>query len=187
MSYDCAVVAMDLFSLTVFNTNLGWMGVVGSSSGLRKIILPQKSKEAVISHVKDWGSGTIECGDSALFDDLPHRLRSYLKGKAVDFPDKLDLAQATRFQQDVWQITRTVPYGETRSYAWVANKSGLPRAARAVGQALARNPLPIIIPCHRVIGSHGGLGGFSGGVEVKRYLLNLEVAYMEEHHVLSIC
>ena len=94
----------------------------------------------------------------------------------MDFPDKLDLARATRFQQDVWQITRTIPYGETRSYAWVAGQLGLPMAVRAVGQALARNPLPIIIPCHRVVGSHGGLGGFRGGLEMKRHLLNLEVA-----------
>ena len=89
---------------------------------------------------------------------------------------KLDLGDITRFQQSVWQVVRTIPYGETRSYGWVADKLGLPKAARGVGQALARNPLPIVIPCHRVIGNNGSLGGFGGGVEVKEFLLRLERA-----------
>jgi methylated-DNA-[protein]-cysteine S-methyltransferase len=69
-----------------------------------------------------------------------------------------------------------IPYGETRSYGWVADKLDLPKAARGVGQALARNPLPIVIPCHRVISGNGSLGGFSGGVEIKELLLRLEEA-----------
>jgi methylated-DNA-[protein]-cysteine S-methyltransferase len=120
--------------------------------------------------------GAAEEQSPALFDDLPHRLSRYLEGEPVDFPDKLDLGEITRFQQNVWQIVRTIPYGETRSYGWVANKLGSPKAARGVGQALARNPMPIVIPCHRVIGSNGSLGGFGGGVGVKEFLLRLERA-----------
>lgn len=146
---------------------------MSSPAGLRKVILPQESKEAVLSQVKGWDY-PAEGDNSASFGDLPQRLRSYLEGEPVDFPDTLDLAGATRFQRSVWRIARTIPYGETRSYAWVASQLGLPEAARAVGQALGRNLLPIIIPCHRVIGSDGSLSGFGGGVKMKRYLLQIE-------------
>jgi methylated-DNA-[protein]-cysteine S-methyltransferase len=106
--------------------------------------------------------------------DLMERLRSYFAGQRVTFPDELDLSPATAFQRQVWQLTRLIPYGETRSYSWVAKQLGKAGAARAVGQALARNPLPIIIPCHRVVASDGKLGGFSEGVEMKRHLLHQE-------------
>jgi len=102
------------------------------------------------------------------------RFKTYFRGGKIIFPDELDLSGATPFQRKVWEITRLIPYGETRSYAWVAEQVNNPQAARAVGQALARNPLPIIIPCHRVITTNGKLGGFSGGVETKRRLLQLE-------------
>jgi len=104
------------------------------------------------------------------------RFRFYLSGDKITFPDELDLSGATPFQRKVWEITRLIPYGETRSYAWVAEQVNKPRAARAVGQALARNPLPIIIPCHRVVTIDGRLGGFSGGVETKSRLLHLEAS-----------
>ncbi len=80
----------------------------------------------------------------------------------------------TPFQRKVWNAVKAIPYGETRSYKWVAKKIGNPKAARAVGQALKRNPLLIIIPCHRVICSDGKLGGFSQGLKKKRELLKLE-------------
>jgi len=102
------------------------------------------------------------------------RFRIYFSGDEITFPDELDLSGATHFQRRVWEITRLIPYGETRSYTWVAQQVGKPGAARAVGQALARNPLPIIIPCHRVLTIDGKLGGFSGGTEMKRCLLQLE-------------
>jgi methylated-DNA-[protein]-cysteine S-methyltransferase len=159
----------------LFDTGLGWMGIVGSLHGLRDVILPRESKEAVLSQVKrrDY---SVETCDSCSFGDLPQRLRHYFAGELVHFPDKVDFDRASRFQQSVWQVARSIPYGETRSYGWVAAQMGLPKAARAVGQALGRNPLPIVIPCHRVISSNGGLGGFSAGLEMKRYFLNLEKA-----------
>jgi len=104
------------------------------------------------------------------------RLRTYIAGQRATFPDELDLSPATAFQREVWQITRLIPYGETRSYSWVAEQLGQAGAVRAVGQALARNPLPIIIPCHRVVAKNGKLGGYSGGIEMKRYLLSLEAS-----------
>lgn len=111
-----------------------------------------------------------------LFDDLMERLRTYFSGHKVAFPDKLDLFRATHFQREVWEITRLIPYGETRSYAWVAEQIKRPKAVRAVGQALSKNPLPIIVPCHRVVASDGKLGGFSGGVKMKKCLLSLEAS-----------
>jgi methylated-DNA-[protein]-cysteine S-methyltransferase len=74
----------------------------------------------------------------------------------------------------VWLATQKILHGETRSYGWIAGQLGKPEAARAVGQALGRNPLPIIVPCHRVVSGNGGLGGFTGGLDMKKYLLELE-------------
>jgi len=80
----------------------------------------------------------------------------------------------TTFQQAVWRAAMAIPYGETRSYSWIAKRIKNPKAGRAVGQALGVNPIPIIIPCHRVIDATGGLGGFSGGLGMKKRLLALE-------------
>ncbi len=165
----------DHIAFASFDTSLGWMGIVGSPNGLKRVILPKKFKEEILCQVMSYG-WVAEEQSPATFGNLPHRLRRYLEGEPVDFPDKLDLAGATYFQQDVWRLVRNVPYGETRSYGWVASRLGLPRAARAVGQALGRNPLPIIVPCHRVIKSDGGLGGFGGGVKIKELLLRFEKA-----------
>ena len=94
----------------------------------------------------------------------------------MDFADRLDLSSATAFQRDVWEATLRIPFGETRSYSWVAAQIGKPQAARAVGQALGRNPLPVIIPCHRVIATDGSLAGFGSGIWRKEWLLNHEKA-----------
>lgn len=87
---------------------------------------------------------------------------------------KLDLSRLTPFQRKVLEAVKTIPYGETRSYKWVAERIGKPKAARAIGQALKKNPYPIIIPCHRVIRSDGRLGGYSKGIRKKKRLLKKE-------------
>lgn len=87
---------------------------------------------------------------------------------------EIDWSRYTPFQRKVWEVVKTIPRGETRSYKWVAEKVSHPRAVRAVGQALKKNPLPGIIPCHRVIRSDGSLGGFSRGLKKKRELLRAE-------------
>jgi methylated-DNA-[protein]-cysteine S-methyltransferase len=86
----------------------------------------------------------------------------------------LDVGGATPFEIRVWDTVNGIPYGEVRSYDWVAKQVGAPKKVRAVGQALKRNRLPVIIPCHRVINKSGDLGGFSGGVDLKRKLLKIE-------------
>lgn len=155
------------------NTDMGWVGILSSATGLRCTTLPQPSTQEARQLL-----GNINHATWALhsFDNLIQRCRIYFGGHRVTFPDQLDLSGATAFQQQVWEITRLIPYGETRSYAWVAEQIGQPRAVRAVGQALGKNPLPIIIPCHRVITSNSKLGGFGGGVEMKKRLLSLEAA-----------
>ena len=156
----------------IIATKSGWVGMVGSEAGLSYLTLPQPSPVAAIVMLEELITNAVEA--ISAFGDLPYRLRCYFNGDKVIFPDKLDLRGSTPFQQAVWRVTRSIPYGETRSYAWVAEQIKRPEAMRAVGQALAGNPLPIIVPCHRVVASGGKLGGFSGGVEMKRYLLSLE-------------
>jgi methylated-DNA-[protein]-cysteine S-methyltransferase len=87
-------------------------------------------------------------------------LSLYFLGQRTDFDEPLDLQGATHFQARVWSIVRAIPYGQVRSYGWVAAQARSPRAARAVGQVMANNPFPIIVPCHRVVGQAGGLTGF---------------------------
>ncbi len=157
---------------THFETEFGWMGLVGSAAGLRRIVLPQPSPEAVLHLLAQGLPGSIP--DPTPFGDLPHRLRRYFTGEQVSFANELDLASATPFRSAVWQATRLIPYGETRSYSWIAQQIGRPKALRAVGQALARNPFPITVPCHRVLGKDGNLRGFGGGLEMKKRLLEME-------------
>ncbi len=157
-----------------FNTDIGWIGILSSAKGLLGTTLPQPSIDEVRQLLGD--SISYATWSPHLFKDLMERLKVYFSGHRTTFPDKLDLSRATHFQREVWEITRLIPYGETRSYAWVAEQIKKPQAVRAVGQALGKNPLPIIVPCHRVVASNGKLGGFSGGVEMKRYLLFLETS-----------
>ncbi len=156
---------------TAFDTSAGWMGIIGSALGLIHVTLPQTSEQEAGRSL-----GDLECATSVpqRFESVIGRFRAYFDGREVDFPDRLDLSVATSFQRRVWQAARLIPYGETRSYGWVASKTGRPKASRAVGQALGRNPLPVIVPCHRVLAADGGIGGFSGGIEAKRFLLSLE-------------
>jgi len=165
----------EALNYTVCDTCLGWMGIVSSVKGLKKIILPRKSKEELLDRIADCGCKPDNT-DSDYLPGLADRLRRYLNGDTDEFAERLDLGGTTDFQKRVWSIVRNIPRGETRSYGWVAKQLGLPKAARAVGQAVGRNPLPIIIPCHRVVSGDGKLGGFGGGLEIKKFLLDLEQA-----------
>ncbi len=157
---------------TIFNTDMGWVGILASAKGLLGTTLPQPSAQEACQLLGN--SVSYATWSPHLFDDLMERFKVYFSGHRTTFRDKLDFPRATHFQCEVWEITRLIPYGETRSYGWVAEQIKKPQAVRAVGQALSKNPLPIIVPCHRVVTSDGKLGGFSGGVEMKRYLLSLE-------------
>jgi methylated-DNA-[protein]-cysteine S-methyltransferase len=111
--------------------------------------------------------------DDEAFAGVAAQLREYFAGERTEFELDLDLA-GTPFQQRVWAELRRIPYGETISYAELADRIGRPTASRAVGAANGRNPVSIVVPCHRVIGSGGALTGYAGGLERKRALLKLE-------------
>lgn len=112
--------------------------------------------------------------DDKRLKNIIHELSNYFNGHQVNFKSILDLSIGTEFQRKVWEKISKIPYGELRSYKWIASEIGNPNAVRAVGNAVGRNPVPPIIPCHRVIRSDGKLGGFSSGIALKKWLLKLE-------------
>jgi methylated-DNA-[protein]-cysteine S-methyltransferase len=160
------------YNYTVFATEFGWVAIAGSEEGLSRITLPQPSRAKAQAHIASLLPQSV--AEPSFFGDLILRLQMYFKGERVNFPDALDLSGTTAFQGDVWRLARSIPYGETRTYGWIARGMGKPRAGRAVGQALARNRFPIVVPCHRVVGAGGSLIGFSNGLEMKRRLIDLE-------------
>ena len=101
-------------------------------------------------------------------------LRSYFNDGKNEFKQEVKFFTGTDFEKNVWSVLKEIPFGQTRSYKWVAEKVGKPAAVRAVGRALSKNPVPIIVPCHRVIESDGSIGGYSSGVKRKRRLLDME-------------
>lgn len=160
-----------MLKYTVVDTEMGWIAVMSSEKGLVTTTLPQRTAQhALMALGRDIGEVQE---DASGLEDIVARIQAFMAGERVSFPDKIN-PQGTPFQKRVWETTRKIPYGETRSYLWVAREMKRPRAARAAGQALGANPLPIIVPCHRVLTSSGELGGFGGGVEMKRRLLQLE-------------
>jgi len=160
----------------VFETPFGWMGVLASERGLRRTTLPMVSPDACIEGLgEEVERATLS---PARFADLRDRLGRYFGGEPIVFDDEpIDVADATPFFRAAWKACRSIPVGETRPYKWLSTQAGKPLASRAAGQSMARNRLPIIVPCHRVIGSDGGLHGFGSGqtrLDLKQRLLDLE-------------
>jgi methylated-DNA-[protein]-cysteine S-methyltransferase len=146
-------------------TPLGLLLVAGDTTGLRLISFQQGSKQQ--QPAPEW------LQDRRPLRQAIRQLEAYFSGKLRTFA--LDLApQGTPFQQSVWQALQELPYGETTSYGALAHRLGKPQASRAVGAANGRNPLPVVIPCHRVIGSTGKLTGYGGGLDIKEALLAFE-------------
>lgn len=151
-------------------TPAGQVRVELSDRGLRSLTLPRgrarrRRKSAAVL--------------DAMLRRLQRDLRDYFEGKVMDLRHPLDLDGATPFQRAVWRALRRIPHGQTRTYTQIARAIGRPRACRAVGAACGSNPLPLLIPCHRVVGSNG-VGGFSAGRGWKKFLLDLEAAVAEE-------
>ena len=144
---------------------VGDLLLAGDSAGLRRIGFP--SGKGAVEPQPRWRH------ESGCFSDVARQLEEYFGGRRRCFDVELSLS-GTEFQLCVLAALMDIPYGETRSYAEIATAINRPAAVRAVGTANSRNPIPILIPCHRVIGADGSLTGFGGGMEVKRFLLNLE-------------
>ena len=160
-----------------FESAFGWVGVAQSDRGLARITFgsaTQTDAEDRLFEGIEARRGEAQDAADSRFADAAHLFSRYFDGEAVDFNLDLDLEIGTPFQTLVWEATRRISYGAVQSYGWLAREVGKPKAARAVGGAMAANPLPIVIPCHRVIRSDGGLGGYSGGLNWKPQLLSLE-------------
>lgn len=157
---------------TTFDTDWGWIGALASPTGLVKTVIPQNTRELARSVLILGVKAPILA--SELFIDLKYFYSEYFAGIRTTYKGKLDFLNATRFQQSVWETACTIPYGKTLNYAGIAREINRPLAFRAVGNALCKNPLPIVVPCHRVTASGGKLGGFNGGLDMKIRLLKLE-------------
>ena len=146
-------------------TPIGELTMVGDGHALSALYFP--------GHARRPGAETFGIRDDGAFPDAREQLAEYFAGKRTSF----DLALTPRgneFQQKVWRLLRTIPYGQTRSYGQLAAQLGDPGLARAVGAANGRNPISIVVPCHRVVGHDGSLTGYAGGLARKAYLLELE-------------
>jgi methylated-DNA-[protein]-cysteine S-methyltransferase len=144
---------------------VGPLTIAGHGSTLTNLRMVDQTHEP--AGRDDWAP------DEQAFPDAVEQLDAYFAGQRTEFDLDLDLA-GTDFQRRVWAALRTIPYGETRSYGEIAKQIGAPGASRAVGLANGRNPIGIIVPCHRVIGASGSLTGYGGGLDRKRALLDLE-------------
>jgi methylated-DNA-[protein]-cysteine S-methyltransferase len=150
--------------------------------GLVRLAFPEESEDGFLQELSDRLSPRIVSSPRAL-DAAKREIDEYFAGRRRRFELRLDWTLITPFARRVLRKTAAIPYGGHLSYAEVAAEAGSPRGARAAGNALGANPIPIVIPCHRVLHSGGGLGGYGGGLERKRYLLELEGALAPERRV----
>ncbi len=158
----------------VFDTDMGWVAIVASDCGIVRASLTEDSPELAMDHVQP---EVI----SAVHDPEKHAvtralIMAYCAGEPIDLTDiQIDTRSSTPFFRAAWDACRSIPVGETRSYGWLAEQAGNLKAARGAGQAMARNKLAMLVPCHRVISSSGALGGFGGaGLPLKSRLLAIE-------------
>jgi methylated-DNA-[protein]-cysteine S-methyltransferase len=162
-----------ILSHLAIKTRIGDVWLASTPRGLFWVNLGSVDVEALESFYSERREIALRKG-GPLVEKAGRELQYYLEGKLKRFSVKIDFTGHSAFSRRVWQAARKIPYGQVRPYAWIAERLRQPNSARAVGGALSRNPVPIFVPCHRVVGSHGELGGFSGGVGMKRWLLALE-------------
>jgi O-6-methylguanine DNA methyltransferase len=157
-----------------FTTEWGWSAIVAGSGGLQATFLPHRTKAALEADV---ARRYPQAKPSArLLPELVRTIQAYFAGEPVRFNVRLDLTGLGDFRRRVFAACRKIPRGKTATYADLARAAGSPKAARAVGSAMANNPLPLIVPCHRVVRSDGSIGGFSApqGERLKRRLIRIE-------------
>ncbi len=163
MKFDPSIVK------TTFESKLGPMTVAATDMGLAGVWFNDQR------HLPDFSAWPVQ-DKHPILQAAVQQLEQYLAGKRCDFDLPLDLRGGTQFQQSVWQALLKIPAGATSTYGVVGSKVGKPTAVRAVGAAVGRNPIGIIVPCHRVMGADGSLTGYAGGLHRKQALLQLETS-----------
>jgi methylated-DNA-[protein]-cysteine S-methyltransferase len=156
---------------TIYRSPLGPLHLLGSSKGLMSLCF---TKQSFDQRLKQHFAGAQPKRSDLPFRSITKQLDAYFKGRPVKFVYQADLLSGTGFQKAVWQKLSELLPGQLTTYGSLAREIKRPKSSRAVGQAVGANPLPIIIPCHRVISSSGKLGGFTGGVGLKKKLLSIE-------------
>ena len=165
----------------LFETAIGTCGVAWGVNGVVGLVLPESSRGVAVERLARMGPGLVEAAPPfpAPIDRLIRDVRGLLEGTLIDLAAvTIDLSRVPEFDRRVYELTRAIPPGETQTYGDVATRLGDSGLARAVGQALGRNPFPIVVPCHRVVAAGGEIGGFSatGGAATKRRMLAIESA-----------
>ena len=158
------------FTVRELETPVGRLALIGSTDGIRAILWPGDAPSRA-----GLTDATFDIGTTVALDDAAEQLDEYFAGTRTTFDLPLDL-RGTPFQIAAWEALATIPYGATHTYAEQAARIGRPNAVRAIGAANGRNPISIVLPCHRVVGSDGSLTGFAGGLEAKAALLAFEAA-----------
>ncbi|MGQ0537159.1 MAG: methylated-DNA--[protein]-cysteine S-methyltransferase [Methanobacteriota archaeon] len=163
-------------SLASYKSPVGRLNLAATPRGLARLNFgDEKAFEADVANAL----GPAEWNEKALAPVIDE-LAEYFAGRRKRFDATLDVREGTAFERGVWRELSTIPYGETRSYGWIAERIGSPKAVRAVGRANGKNPIAIVVPCHRVVAADGGLGGYSCGLEPKEKLLALEGVAKEQ-------
>ncbi|MEN3184137.1 MAG: methylated-DNA--[protein]-cysteine S-methyltransferase [Atribacterota bacterium] len=163
-----------VLSVCFIPTRLG-LGLLGWRKDIELFILPQRTEESALTHLSRWGFGRNDIREACPpFPAVTETIQAYFEGKRVAFPYPLALESFPPLARKILEAVAQIPYGTTHTYGDIAKKIALPCTPRAVGRALRGNPLPLFIPCHRVVGKYN-LGGFSGyGLRYKILLLSLE-------------
>ena len=157
--------------VAVYRSPIGELAFAWTGKGI--IASSLRGKRELLARLASKGiSGVL--GSRGLPSDLKDELDAYFSGLPVEFRTPVWFAWGTPFQRAVWQAIKLIPYGQVRSYSWIAKCVGRPKAYRAVGQAVKANPIPLLVPCHRVVRADGTIGGFTPGLELKKWLLRLE-------------
>lgn len=157
---------------------LGPLLLAATPSGLSGVWFMDQRHRPEESQILDW----TPVQDNAILNTATDQLTAFFAHRLNRFDLPLDLTAGTAFQSSVWRALLDIPFGETRSYGELARAIGKPAAVRAVGAAIGRNPLGIVVPCHRVVGAQGALTGYAGGLDRKRFLLRLEGALIDKAH-----
>ena len=159
---------------TTFITSFGWCGLIKGKKGLKRIFLPEKNKKELISKIKAFCPLSVFSKDG--FEKEIKDIIAYFSGENKKFSFILDFSGSTNFQRMVWSETAKIPYAQNRTYLFIAEKIKRKNSARAVGNALGKNPFPLVIPCHRVLRGDSKVGGFTaaGGIKLKEEMLKLE-------------